>query len=87
MKIITYFSFMQWDGCDRHYKKEPHFYHEDDMKRFMEDKQFDIYDKTTVHVHESFEEYEKIKSKSFKESALAKLTDDEKVALGLVKDR
>ena len=53
----------------------------------MKDKKFDIYDKTTVHLHESFEEYEKIKSKSFKESALAKLTDDEKVALGLVKDR
>ena len=84
MKTITYYQFMQWDGGDRHNSKEPAFIHKKDADRFLGDNSYDHFVKVTVPVYESLEEYEEVISGRVKAQALAKLTEVEKKALGLI---
>lgn len=84
MKTITYYQFMEWNGADDHRSKEPAFLNKADADRFLGDNQYDCFVKITVPVYESFEEYEEVSSERVKMQALAKLTDLEKKALGLL---
>lgn len=84
MKTITYYQFMEWDGGDRHHSKEPAFLNKADADQFLGDNVYHHFSKITVPVYESFEEYEKVSSERVEMQALAKLTDLEKKALGLI---
>lgn len=84
MKKIEYYQFMQWDGGDRHNQKEPAFLNKEDADAFLGDNRQDYFDKKTVYVYESVDEYLEIEKEETKRKALAKLTDVEKRALGLI---
>lgn len=84
MKKIEYYQFMQWDGGDRHHAKEPAFFDKKDADAFLGDNVYDHFDKKTVYIYESVDEYNSIHNTQLKESALAKLTDLEKKALGIL---
>lgn len=84
MKTITYYQFMQYDGGDRHYPKEPAFLNKEDADEFVRGNVYDHFDKKTVTVYESLEEYKETKSEQVKAQAIAKLTEVEKRALGLI---
>jgi hypothetical protein len=84
MKTITYYQFMRWDGGDRHHLKEPAFFNKEDAEEFLGDNKFDRFDKRTVTIYESILDYEDHNRHKIQEQALAKLTDEEKKALGLV---
>jgi len=84
MKKIEYYQFMQWDGGDRHYSKDPAFFIKADADAYLGDNKYDRFDKKTVYIYESVDEYNEAKGEEVKERALAKLTDVEKKALGLI---
>lgn len=84
MKTITYYQYMEWDGVDSHLSKEPAFLNKEDADRFLGDNKYDHFAKVTVPVYESLEEYEEVSGGRVKAQALAKLTEVEKRALGLI---
>jgi hypothetical protein len=84
MKKIEYWQFMQWDGGDRHHPKDPAFFNKADADAFLGDNKYDLFDKKTVYIYESLEDYLVVRDGEAKESGLAKLTDVEKRALGLI---
>lgn len=84
MKIITYYQFMQWDGGDRHMRKDPCFFTKEEADLFLGDNKYDHFEERTVHIYDSVEEYKKVSLDETKNAALAKLTDIEKKALGLI---
>jgi len=84
MKKIEYYQFMQWDGGDRHYPKDPAFFNKADADAYLGDNEYDFFEKRTVYIYESVDEYNEANGEEVKEKALAKLTDVEKKALGLI---
>lgn len=84
MKTVTFYQFMQWDGGDRHDPTELCFSNLDDMKKYMKGNLYDKFQKRTYVIYDSLEEYNQVNMEETKKSALAKLTDIEKMALGLL---
>lgn len=84
MKKIEYYQFMQWDGGERHIPKEPCFSNKSDADAFLDDNKHSHFDKRTVYVFDSIDEYNATKSKELRDQALSKLTELEKKALGLI---
>jgi hypothetical protein len=79
-KIIECYDVQLWDGGDRHYH-ECYVVDKDDAKAIAG--QHGAVYKRTFIIHESKEEYEFLKSGELKKQALAKLTVEERNALGL----
>jgi hypothetical protein len=84
MKKIEYYRFMEWDGGDCHVPKDPCFLNKADADAFLGDNRYDRFDRRTVYVYESLEEYTAVSEEKTRAAALAKLTDIEKKALGLI---
>jgi len=83
MKKITLYQFHEWDGGERHIPKDICFESIEEANLFLGKNKFDVFQKRKFTVFDSFEEYQQSKSEELKKSALAKLTDLEKKALGL----
>lgn len=83
MKTITYYQFMQWDGCDRYNPREPAFLNKEDADEYIRDNKYDRFDQKTIKIYSSLDEYKVATDEELREQALAKLTDVEKEALGL----
>ena len=84
MEIITYYQYKQWDGRERHIAKDPCFKYKAHADLFLKTRPHDHFDKVTVTVFDSVAEFEAVSDAKIKEQALAKLTDLEKKALGLI---
>jgi len=84
MKKIEYYQFMQWDGADRHFPSDPCFLNKADADAFLGDNRYDRFDLKRVYIYESQEEYIAMTQEKTKLKALAKLTNLEKKALGLI---
>ena len=84
MKTIEYYQYMQWDGGDRHYPTEPRFFSKKDADAYLADNTYDYFDKMTLVIYESLEDFQKENNIKARASGLAKLTDEEKQALGLI---
>jgi len=84
MKKIEYYQFMQWDGGDRYYPKDPAFFNKSEADAFLSDNKYDRFDKKTVYIYDSLEDYLVVRDGEAKASGLAKLTDTEKKSLGLI---
>lgn len=81
MKVIEYWAIEVWDGVDRHI----HRYSVSDEKTAKEWKVKNPHDyvvKRTLVIYESSEEMTEDFRKKLKEQALAKLTKEERIALG-----
>jgi len=61
MKKITFYQFMKWDGADRHYPSDPVFANKADADCFLGENKYDHFDKKTIIIFDSFEEYEYLK--------------------------
>lgn len=83
MKTITYYQFMQWDGGDRHFPKEPAFFNKEDADEFLGDNRYDRFDKRTIKIYESIIDYEDHNLENIRKKALSRLSKEEKKALGL----
>jgi hypothetical protein len=75
---------MKWDGGDRHYPAEPAFFNSEDASKFIADNKYDHFDVKTITIYDSLEEYYDVTGETLRRKALAKLTDLEKRALGLI---
>lgn len=84
MEVITYYQYKQWDGGDRHISEDPCFRNKADADLFLKTRPHDRFNKVTVTVYDSVAEFESLSDAKLKEKALAKLTDLEKKALGLI---
>ena len=84
MKLISLYQVRQWDGGERHNATDICFETEEKVKEFLGEKSYDTYMHLKYTVYDSVEEYENTKSQRVREQALAKLTDIEKKALGLI---
>lgn len=84
MKKIEYYQFMRWDGCDGYRADDPIFSNKEDAQTFIKGKSYDKFEKRTLYIYESVDEYLEIEKEETKQKALAKLTDAEKQALGLI---
>lgn len=84
MKLITLYQYSRWDGAERHIPTDVCFETLDEMKKFLNNHKYDSYNIRTFTVYSDAEEYTAVQSKELKDAALAKLTDLEKKALGLL---
>jgi hypothetical protein len=84
MKIVTFYQINRFDGGDRHIPSDICFSNMEEADKFVSKNKYDDYVKRQFFVYESSEEYIESNSKILKEKALAKLTDLEKKALGLL---
>ena len=83
MKTITYYEIMRWDGGDRHNASGVCFSSKESANEFL-DNSYDLIREKTAVIYDSVEEYTAATSEETKQKALAKLTDVEKRALGLL---
>jgi len=82
-KVITFYALCEWDGGERHIPRKYIFSKEDAEKW---DKEQDYKGTITKHeyiVYDDLEDLENNSKKKIKERALEKLTDEEKIVLGL----
>jgi len=84
MRKITLYQYCEWDGGDRHFPKDICFESREEANLFLGSNKYDRVEKKVFTVFETADEYEQSKSEELKKSALAKLTDLEKKALGLI---
>lgn len=85
MKKIEYYQFMQWDDNYNSYlPRDPVFSNKEDAQTFIKDNSYDKFEKRTLYIYDSVDEYLEIVKEETKRKALAKLTDAEKQALGLI---
>jgi hypothetical protein len=84
MKTIIYYEIMRWDGGDLHNASGVCFFSKEEANEFLGDNRYDLIRENTVVVYDSVEEYYAVTSAETKQRALAKLTDVEKRALGLL---
>jgi hypothetical protein len=85
MKIVKFYQFMQWDGGDRHRPSEPCFSSKEDADEFLGDNTYDHFEEYSYTIYDDVTEYHSTKTQQTRQRALDKLTDIEKVALGLMK--
>lgn len=81
MQILKLYSVQEWDGGDRHNHK---FYltSKDEADLYLKDHKFDAVFKQTFEIFDTLAEYQEWKSGKVKDRALAKLTPEERRALG-----
>jgi len=84
MRKITFYQFQQWDGGDRHIPKDICFETREEADIFLGNNKYDMFERRSFTIFDSIDEYEQSKSEEVKKTALAKLSDIEKRALGLV---
>ena len=84
MKIITVYQYQGWDGADRYNNQDICFEDLEQMMLFLKNRPHDLYVERKFTVYADVAEYELTRSESVKTAALAKLTDIEKQALGLL---
>jgi len=84
MKTITFYQLQQWEYGDHHISKDICFETKKEADIFLGKKKYDRFERRTFTIFDSVNEYEQSKSEEVKKTALAKLTDIEKRALGLV---
>lgn len=83
MQVLKLWDYKVWDGGDRHNHKA-YF----SLSGLAEHQAkalagtYDIMDKTEIIIYQSLQEYHDFKSGKLRESALAKLTTEERKALG-----
>ena len=84
MITLTVYDIQVWDGRDRHIHK--HYTTDPEAtKAWLNKNPHDFIQKKTMIIAESTEELFDMDSGEVKRRALAKLTEAEKIALGLVK--
>jgi len=84
MKTIRLYQYQRWDGGDRHINQDICFEDLEQMQQFLLTRPHDLYIERKFTVYADITEYELTQSESVKTAALAKLTDIEKQALGLL---
>ena len=84
MKVVTFYQINKYDGGGRYISSDICFSSMEEADKFVSKRKYDDYVKRQFFIYESAEEYNKSNSKELKEKALAKLTDIEKKALGLL---
>jgi hypothetical protein len=83
MEILKLYQLYQWDGGEREVPKSVYFKTRAECDQYLEGRKHDRFREETLHIFESAAEYKESKSQSLKASALAKLSDLEKLALGI----
>lgn len=81
MKLITVFDIQVWDGGDRHNHKL-YVESEDAAKEWVKINHYDTYYKKEMMVYSDLEDYKENSPENLKNKALAKLTAEERKALG-----
>jgi poly-beta-hydroxyalkanoate depolymerase len=81
MKEILVYSYQEWDGGDRHNHKA-YFSNKADADLLVNENKYNRYDERLIVVFDSLEEFYEHDVKKLKERALAKLTMQERKALG-----
>ena len=81
MQLITVFDVQVWDGGDRHNHK---FYvsNEESAKDWVKANPYDTYYKKEMIIYDDLTDYNQNNLQAIKERTLAKLTPEERKALG-----
>lgn len=81
MQVLKVYSVRVWDGGDRHNHK---FYlaNKSDADRYLENNKFDMVEEKTIEIFDTLGEWDEWKTGEVKKRALAKLTAEERRALG-----
>ena len=82
MKLLSVFEIWKWDGGDRHYPSGICFADKQTAIAFADNKNHDIVRDHIFTVYDSIEDYCENNPEALKKRALAKLTPEEKQALG-----
>lgn len=81
--IYKFYEIEKWDGGDRQYPSGICFSNREAAREFLVGNNYDTYREHKYIVYDSVAEYKENSKEKLKAKALAKLTDEEKEALGI----
>lgn len=83
MEILKLYQLYQWDGGEREVPKNVYFKTKTECDNYKKERKHASFREVTLHIFDSFSEYKESDTESVKAGALAKLSDLEKLALGI----